>query len=194
MGKRTLLRAGVLVAAAAGFCLAFSLSASADVVEPQSATQPAAAGLLQEETAAAMVPEGIPDGKPADVSGGDPKAAATQEELSEVVEPTPAPEQVVRQAPARVVHASTDTNPAPSVVDRVMHPLRMGFQHIGASLGRVVGACDVGFGPGAGGPVLVLAVMSMAAPLIRRRVFMSRWTADEDVPEFLFARELTPPG
>jgi hypothetical protein len=186
---RALVRAGVLVAAAAGFCVAFSLGASADVVEPQSATQPAAAGLLQEETAKAMDLDGFPDGAPTD-----PTAAATQEEPGEVVEPTPAPEQVVRQAPARVVQTNTVANPAPSVVDRVMHPLRMGFQHIGASLGRVVGACDVGFGTGAGGPGLIMAVLSMAAPLIRRRVFMSRWTADEDVPEFLFARELTPPG
>jgi hypothetical protein len=185
---RGLLRAGVLVAAAAGFCVAFSLHASADVVEPKSAYQPASVGLLEEEAAKAAVPEG----EPAKV---DPKAEeAKQEKPDEVVAATPAPEQVVRQVPAHLVRPNTVGGSAPSVVDRVMHPLRVGFQHIGASLGRVVGACDIGFGTGSGGPVLVLAVLSMAVPFIRRRVFQTRWSADEDVPEFLFARELTPPG
>jgi len=186
---RGLLRAGVLVAAAAGFCVAFSLHASADVVEPDSAYQPASVGLLEEEAAKAAVPQGYESAK------ADPMAdEAKQEKPDEVVAATPAPEQVVRQVPAHLVRTDTVQGSAPSVADRVMHPLRVGFQHIGASLGRVVGACDVGFGTGSGGPVLVLAVLSMAVPFIRRRVFATRWSADEDVPEFLFARELTPPG
>jgi hypothetical protein len=185
--KTALLRAGVLAAVAAGFCVALSLTASADVVEPKSATQPAAVGLLQEEAAKAAVPDAGPQ-------GFDPKAAeAMQEPVDEVVA-TPAPEQVVRQAPAHFVRPNTDVHPAPSVVERVTHPLRMGFQQIGASLGRVVGACEVGFGSGAGGPVLVFAVLSVLAPFIRRRVFMARGTTDERVSDFLLVRELTPPG
>lgn len=185
---KALLRAGVLVAAAAGFCAALSLHASADVVEPKSAYQPASVGLVGEEAAKAVVDEPAQARpKKAEPANKEPKA------VDEVIA-TPAPEQVVRQAPVHLIRPEAVRPASPSVADRVLHPLRMGFQQIGASLGRVVGACDVGFGSGAGGPVLVFAVLSMVAPLIRRRVFATRWTADEDVPEFLFARELTPPG
>lgn len=180
------------MAAAAGFCVAFSLSASADVVEPKSAYQPAAGGLLQEEAAKKAVADSSAAAE--EKAAADAKAAKlAKKEADEVVEPTPAPEQVVRQAPSRLTE-STVTRSGPTLADRVTHPLRVGFYKIGASLGRVVGACEVGFGSGAGGPALVFAVLGMAAPFIRRRVFATRWTADEDVPEFLFARELTPPG
>jgi len=183
---RMLIRAAVMVAAAAGLCLALSQVASADVVEPKSAYQPASVGLLEEKEAAKVVAE--------EPAKADPKTAEAKEEKpDEVVVATPAPEQVVRQAPA-LAPRSAVTTPEPSLAHRITHPLRVGFREIGASLGRVVGACDVGFGSGAGGPVLVFAVVALATPFIRRRVFATRWTADEDVPEFLFARELTPPG
>lgn len=189
---RNTLRAGVLVAVAAGFLFALGAigsSASADVVEPKSAFQPASVKLLEEEAAKAAVPL---DAAPADAGATvDPAAdEAKPVKADEVVVPTPAPEQVVRQVPPHLVR----TNDSPSVVERVMHPLRMGFQQIGASLGRAVGACEVVMGGGAGGPALVFAVLAMVAPFIRRRTFGVRRTADEDVPEFLFARELTPPG
>jgi hypothetical protein len=179
---RTLLRAGVLAVAAAGFCVALSSAASADVVEPKSATQPAAAGLLEQEAVKAVAAaEAPPEGQET------PKAQP---------EATPAPEQVVRQAPPvrHIVRADTTVRPEPSVVERVTHPLRMGFQQVGATLGRVIDACSVGFGSGAGGPVLVFAVLSLAFPFIRTRVLMARGITDERVSDFLLVRELTPPG
>jgi hypothetical protein len=171
--------------------VALSSGASADVVEPRSATQPAAVGLLEEETVKAAAPEaqGVP-GAAAETTQEMPDAS-----LDGDAEATPAPEQVVRQAPpVHLVRADTAVRPEPSVVERVTHPLRMGFQHVGATLGRVVGACEVSFGSGAGGPVLVVAVLSLAAPFIRRRVFMARGITDERVSDFLLVRELTPPG
>jgi hypothetical protein len=175
------------VAVAAGFFVALASHASADVVEPQSAYQPASVGLLQEETAKAAVDQAAQAEK---AKADEAKAS----EPDEVVVATPAPEQIVRQAPAHLVRQSTEQRSQPSVVDGITRPLRVGFQQIGASLGRVVGACDVGFGTGSGGPVLVFAVLAMAAPFIRRRVLATQRSADEDVPEFLYAQELTPPG
>ena len=55
-------------------------------------------------------------------------------------------------------------------------------------------ACQVGFGAGAGGPALVLGVLGLAVALAGHRVLGSRWASDEDVPRFLYAWELTPPG
>jgi hypothetical protein len=184
---RTLIRAGILVAAAAGFALALSSGASADVVEPQSAYQPASIGLLDQEAAKAAKIDPAP---------AEPTAVAEEKVVKpdEVVAATPAPEQVVRPAPAHLVREMEVKQEAPSVVERVFHPFRAGLQRFGASLVRVVSACDVGLGTGTGGPVFVLAVLSMAAPFIRRRVVGTRWSTDEDMPEFLYAAELTPPG
>jgi hypothetical protein len=185
---KTLLRALILVAAACGFCLALSLSAQADVVEPTSAYQPASTGLLE---------KGTPGAAAADLPAPDaaeeiepPKAESPQPQPS--VAPTPAPEQqVVRQVPTTLV---PQAHPSSSLIDHVVHPLRIGVEHLKTSLGRVVSACEVGFGTGAGGPVLVLGVLGMAIPFIRRRIFAIRWATDEDVPEFRYVWELTPPG
>lgn len=186
---KALVRALILLATAGGFCVALSLSAQADVVEPNSAYQPASVGLLEKGSPAAGQ-------MPAVAKAGSNVAkaeVAKAEAPSEAVEATPAPEQqVVRQVPTAIVRP--DSEQAPSVADRVFHPLRMGVEHLRTSLGRVVSACTVGFGTGAGGPVLVLGVLCMALPFIRRRVFATRWATDEDAPEFLFALELTPPG
>ena len=84
--------------------------------------------------------------------------------------------------PTAVVPETRDTS---SLVEHVVYPLRIGVEHLKTSLGRVVSACEIGFGTGAGGPVLVLGVLGMAIPFIRRRVFAIRWATDEDVPEFL---------
>ncbi len=188
MGVRKLIRAGVLLAVAGGFCVALSLTASADVVEPKSAYQPASAAMLAEEQAAAKL---------AELAQTDPikVAAATEvekEKPSEVAVATPAPEQVVR--PGRVAVMQSSSSVAVSLVDRIAHPLAVGLEHIEASLARVVSACDIGLGSGAGGPALVLAVLALASPFARRRVIGTRWATDEDVPEFLFAWEQTPPG
>ena len=183
---KTLVRSLILLAAAGGFCVAFSLSAQADVVEPKSAYQPASTSLLEKGAPAAGIPSAETEAAKAE------EVAQERDEAPPSVAPTPAPEQqVVRQVPTAVV---PDMDHTPSLVDHVVHPLRIGVEHLKTSLGRVVSACEVGFGTGAGGPVFVLAVLSMAIPFIRRRVSMTRWATDEDVPEFLYVWELTPPG
>jgi hypothetical protein len=180
------IRASILLAAAGGFCVALSLSARADVVEPSSAYQPASVGLIQKNAPPAS---DMPEPAKVDPKKTEPEVVLAPRE----VEATPAPEQqVVRQVPTTIMQPSVVD--VPSVADRVVHPLRIGLEHIRASLGRVVSACAVGFGTGAGGPALVLAVLSIVIPFARRRVTTIRWAADEDVPEFLFAWELTPPG
>ena len=183
---KALVRAFIVLAAAGGFAVVLSVAARADVVEPSSAYQPASVGLLEKGSGPTADMPG-----PAKVSPG--KAPEVVETPSEVAEATPAPEQqVVRQVPATIMQPSAVH--VPSAVDRVVHPLRIGLEHMRASLGRVVSACAVGFGTSAGGPALVLAVLSIVIPFARRRVTSIRWAADEDVPEFLFAWELTPPG
>ncbi len=180
-----LIRAGLVVAAAAGFFAFLSTTASADVVEPESALQPASANLMSQQ----------PESKDAAANQPKPMEEALQAEQAEaeVVEPTPAPEQVVSRAPSRPVVQEPAHSEA-SVLDRAVQPLRSGFQQVGAYLGRVANACQVGLGSGAGGPVLVLGVLCMAIALERRWVLRARPAADEEVPEFLFAQELTPPG
>jgi hypothetical protein len=186
---KTLAKAVLLLAAACGLCFVLSRSASADVVEPKSAYQPASVGLLEGKAAKAAMPasqEAVPE---------QPDATPVEEaQLGETVEPTPAPEQMVRPAaPSPVMHSSSSQD-ASSPVQRLLHPLGTALQRFQASLGRAVSACEVGFGSTTGGPVIVFAVLAMALPFIRRRVVGTRWAADEDMPEFLFARELTPPG
>ncbi len=180
---RALFKAMILLAASAAFFLALSLSARADVVEPKSAYQPASTALLSERVAADLP-----------TAAAEPKVEEPPIETIErpEVAPTPAPEQqVVRQVPTAVVPTAEHRR---SLIDQIVHPLRIGVEHLKTSLGRVVSACEVGFGTGAGGPVFVLGVLSVAIPFIRRRVAMTRWATDEDVPEFRYVRELTPPG
>ena len=180
-----LIRAGLVVAAAAGFFAFLSTTASADVVEPKSALQPASANLMSQQ----------PESKDAAANQPMPMEETLQAEQAEAeaVEPTPAPEQVVSRAPSRPV-VQEPVHSEPSVLHRAVQPLRSGFQQVGAYLGRVANACQVGLGAGAGGPVLVLGVLCMAIALERRWVLQARPAADEEVPEFLFAQELTPPG
>lgn len=180
---KTLVKTAIVLVGAGAFCWALSAAASADVVTPRSAYQPASTNLLSSAPAAREMPSRV---KTESV-----KVAAAGAESKP--EPTPASEQVVR--PARVPTAHENARPeSPSVAYRLAHPFGVGLDHLTASLGRAVGACEVGFGTGTGGPVLVLAVLGMAIPFIRRRVIGTRWTADEDVPEFLYAWEQTPPG
>jgi hypothetical protein len=190
LSVKALVRALVLLAAAGGFCVALSVAARADVVEPNSAYQPASTGLVDGASAAGA---DLPAAAEAEAQRSTPpKAKPTEPEIAPVA-PTPAPEQqVVRQVPTIVV---PEANAAPaSLIGHVVHPLRIGVEHLKTTLGRVVSACEVGFGTGAGGPVLVLGLLCMAIPFIRRRLFAIRWATDEDVPEFRYVWELTPPG
>lgn len=185
---KALVKAVVLVGGVVGLSLVLSSMARADVVEPRSAYQPASVGLLSDEAAAAAMPD--PAAAPAKEADSAPQSSRDTTKTAPAA--TPAPEQqVVRQIPVSVqdVHAEQ-----PSVVHRLMDPFRVGFEHIGASLARVASTCEVGLATGPGGPILVLAVLSMVLPFARRRFSRIRRAADEDVPEFLFAWETTPPG
>jgi len=189
---KALVRLLILLAAAGGFCVALSLAAQADVVTPESAYQPASVGLLTKGSpASAEMPAVAPDAAKSEAAKA--KEPPVVPAAAPEVAATPAPElQVVRSVPTAIVEPS-DEEPS-SLVDHIVHPLRNGIEHLRTSLGRVVSACEVGFPTGTGGPVLVLAVLGMAVPFIRRRVAMTRWTTDEDVPEFFYVWELTPPG
>ena len=199
-----IVRAALVAASAVAFCVALSSIASADVVEPESAYQPASSGLVQPSTGAkGTVPtEPKPLGDEfyatTDKEQKEEKAepVIAKEEAKPIEEPavaTPAPEQVVRQAPAHLTQRPA-VPVADSPIERVTRPLRTGFQLIGSYLERVASACQVGFGTGTGGPVLVLAVLSLAAALNRHRTSLVRPATDEDVPELLYAWKLTPPG
>ena len=181
---RTLIKAALVLAGAAGFCLALSSVSSADVVEPESAFQPASVALLSKDA---------PAGAPID-RGMVEAAMAEETKPAEVKEETPAPEEQIVRRPVHLVRPNTIVETGQSVVDAVVHPLRIGLRHIGASLGRVVSACEIAVGQGAGGPALTFAVLALAAPFIRRRVVGTRWSTDEAVPDLLYAWELTPPG
>ena len=176
---KALVKALILTGVAVGVSIALASTARADVVEPQSAYQPASVGLLSEDAAAAAMP--APDTKPA--------AEEPKPEPSEIPA-TPAPEQQV----VRRVQMPHSQPARTSAVLRFIDPFRVGFDHIGASLARVASACDVGLATGAGGPILVLAVLSMAIPFVRRRSSGIRRVTDEDVPELLYAWSGTPPG
>jgi hypothetical protein len=179
-----LIKAALVLAGAAGLCLALSSVSSADVVEPESAFQPASVALLSEDADAfAPIEKGMVEAAMAEKTS----------KVDEVVE-TPAPEEQIRRAPVHLVRPNTIVETGRSVADAIVHPLRIGLRHIGASLGRVVSACEIAVGTGAGGPVLTFAVLALVAPFIRNRVVGTRWSTDEDVPDLLYAWELTPPG
>jgi hypothetical protein len=113
---------------------------------------------------------------------------------SDEVVATPAPEQVVTRAPSALSRVRTVRAVEGSAFDRVVEGLRTGQHKVGEFLGRVVSGCQVPFGSGTGGPVLVLGVLLVTTAFAGRRFFGIRLATDDGVPRFLFARELTPPG
>ena len=186
---RLLVRAGLVLAAAGGFLFAVALTASADVVEPSSAYQPASTELLKQGGPGPVGSMPAEDKVGAEQAGETSQIAETRDEAPA----TPAPEHQVRPAPAHIVRTE---EPAPheSGFASVVRPLRVGLEQIGSYLGRVVSACQVAAGSGAGVPVLALAVLSVVAALERRRVLGTRFITDEDVPELLYATEVIAPG
>jgi hypothetical protein len=184
------MRTAILLAAAGGFVVALSLAASADVVEPSSAYQPASTALLEEShsTEAAT-------GLPAEESVAPQATGEVSPDAEARVEPAPAtplPELQVGPARSHVVRA--EPAPSESALDRAVRPLGAGLERIGSYLARVVSACHEAASSGAGVPVLALAVLSGAAALDRRWVLGTRPTTDEDAPELLYASEVIAPG
>ena len=184
---RSLVRLGLILTAAGGFVFALALSASADVVEPSSAYQPASTRLLEKGPGAGTTLPVVEKAAP-----GVGEASPAAESRDTVVPATPAPEHQVRPAPARITRAEPVSHD--SALARAARPLGVGLERIGSYLGRVISTCQVVPGAGAGVPVLALGVLSVVAALDRRRVFGTRLTTDEDVPELLYATEVIAPG
>jgi hypothetical protein len=184
---RLLVRAAVVVAAAGGFLAALAVSASADVVEPSSAYQPASTALLEEGAPGPAAELAVPE--PSSEPKAEPPPVA---ETRDVPVATPAPEHQVRAVPVHI--ARREPEPRPAGLPAAVRPFVTGVERIGAYLGRVVSACQVAAGSGAGVPVLALAVLSVATALTRRRVIGTRSIADEEARELLFAGEVIAPG
>lgn len=189
---RLLVRAGLVAAAAGAFMVAAALAASADVVEPSSAYQPASTVLLDEGPAGAGEP--VPAVEPAAQEASETKGEAPRpaEAREQTVAATPAPESQVGPAPAHITHP--DPADQRSTLARALRPFSVGLERIGSYLGRAASACQVAAGSGVGVPVLALAVLSLAAAFDRRRVLGTRSAADEDAPELLYATEVIAPG
>ena len=159
-----------------------AVTASADAGDPTSAYQSAfKIALTPQAVQAASKPAPAPE-----VVKPEPAKAAAPSTGDEPVA-TPVPEQFVSQgpAPARQEHRS--------VVERIVFGAGAKYRVIESFFGRVASATQDGAGPGTGVPVLVLAVLSVAAVVEHHRRH-SRWATDENVLELLYARELTPPG
>ncbi|MGH2758256.1 MAG: hypothetical protein ACRDKJ_01705 [Actinomycetota bacterium] len=183
------MRTAILLAAAGGFVVALSLVASADVVEPSSAYQPASTALL-EESHSTQVATGLPaEGAVAPQATGEISPDA--EARVEPAPATPLPELQVGPAASHIVRAEPASE---SVVEKAVRPLGAGLERIGSYLARVVSACQEAASSGAGVPVLALAVLSVAAAFDRRRVLGARTATDEDAPELLYASEVIAPG
>lgn len=190
-GLKVVVRAGLILAAAAGCYFALAATASADVVEPSSAYQPASMALMDREAATADKPVAPAEGsKP---MGEAPQASPSGPEAQPVTPAVPASESQVKPAPAHLLQRLEPTA-GESVLATAVHPLSAGFERIGSYLGRVVNACQVAAGSGSGVPVLALAVLSVAVAFTRRRVLGTRSAADEDVPDRLYATEVIAPG
>ncbi len=180
---RSLVRLGLILTAAGGFVFACALSASADVVEPSSAYQPASTALLGGSEALPTEDAAAP---------GTGEASQSTETRDAEVAATPAPEHQVRPVPAHITR--TEPVSQDSSLAEAVRPFSVGLERIGSYLGRVISTCQVAAGSGAGVPVLALAVLSVVAAFDRRRVFATRPTTDEDVPELLYATEVIAPG
>lgn len=209
MSVKTLLRLA-LVTGAAGLSLAFAQGASADLVDPARPYEP----VIRDNPVPAFPIVRVPATAPGSaVSEGESPPAMAEPTASEppVVAtdatpapadpvatplPVPAPESVVTR-PAPRVHRLSDARaqeaPTPHLVDPNTNRPRI-MQHVRSFLAELVSTCKVGASAGSGGPVLVLAVLGMAAALDRRWVRRARLATDERTPEFLFAWEVISPG
>lgn len=185
---RVVLRAGLVLVGAAAVCVAFGSAASADVVDPASAYQPASTRLVSEEPSAEEQKPLLP-AKPMEQA-----FYPVGEHQDGEVAATPAPEQLVTQAPARAERAEPPAEQAGSALERAIDRAGEGFHDISAFLGRVTSAAQGGAASGAGGPALVLAVLAVVTALDQRRVLRTRWVTDEEAPELLYAREIICPG
>jgi hypothetical protein len=181
---KTLVRVAILISGAAGFCIAMALAASADVGNPTSAYQSAFKIAL---TPQAVQAASRPVASAPEAAKPDPAKSVAPRVGDEPVA-TPVPEQFVSQGPAPVV-----VRDHRSMMERIVFGVGAKYRAIESFFGRVASATQDGPGAGTGVPVLVLAVLSVAAVVEHHRRH-GRWATDGNVLELLYARELTPPG
>jgi hypothetical protein len=196
--KLTVRWAGVIAGGALWVLLGLARGASADVVDPESAQQPVSAALMASPAPgsasepAPVIPKANAAG--AALAEGAPVAAPAASPAPAVS--TPAPEQAVTEAPAFIRPSAVQVAAGVAVegLRTSWEGIRHGFDDAGEFLGRAASACRVGVSTGVGGPILVLAVLGLVTALERRRVLGTRSAADEDAPEFLYARAVIAPG
>ena len=181
-------RLGVVLAGAGAFLFAIALTASADVVDPASPYQPASTKLMSAKPSPGTT-EGMVPAKPLEQ-----EFAAGEGDVRGEAVATPAPEQVVTRAPTRVVRPQRAPVRSEPALQGATDAARAGIVDVAAFLGRATSAGHEGGGSLTGGPVIVLAILGMVAALIRRRVLRTGWATDEEMPEFLYAREVVCPG
>lgn len=187
---KTLVRAAILVSGAAGFCIAFAVSAGADVGNPASTYESAIKiALSRQAVQAASKPAVQPQAAKPEVAKPEPEKATESEERGEPVA-TPVPESFVSQGPAPVVARAHERR---SVVDRIVFGAGAKYRALEAFVGRVASTAQDGSGPGTGVPVLALGVLAAVAVVEHQRRH-NRWATDENALELLYSRELTPPG
>jgi hypothetical protein len=175
-----LVRAVIVISGAAGFCAALAVAASASVGNPADAYQSA----FKIALAGQPVPR-------TDVIAPKPRAAQPRQGVARV-EPaaTPVPEQFVSQGPGPAVAPKRSHG---SAVAGLVGAAEARYRQIESFFGRVASTAQSGATPGTGVPVLVVGFLTAVAVVEhqRRRV---RWAAGGRALEFLYARELTPPG
>jgi hypothetical protein len=189
-----LVRAGLLAAGAAAVGFVLAASASAEEVEPASATAstPVVSMSLPASSAPPALPGWLAEGSAMAEALAAEEPVALGAEASEGAEVLLAEEQVAQPAAPKL--APYVPAEGPTALERALGSLRAGSEQVGSFLGRVLTVCQVGMGSGAGGPVLLLGVLGMAVALARHRILGIRGASDENVPRFLYAWELTPPG
>lgn len=207
--------AGILIVAAGalGFLFALAAPAAADLVTPNAAEQPVSSSLDGSPPKPIESSEESEEGSSGEAAGEQPMAAedaapaAEAEEGAAAEAPAPAPTPLAPPPVYTPVPETVIERVSPPVADRIaeageseaaslgmLERARRGMREAGVVLKQVVRACQVGVGQTTGGPIVVLAVLSMVTALERRRALRARLATDEDVPEFLYAWDVIAPG
>jgi cytoskeletal protein RodZ len=203
---RAIRTAGIIILGAVGALLWLSSIASAQVGNPTSepfkpysptdqpamfipesspSTAPASAEApatepVAEELVAAPV-EAVPEQDAAPAAAVEPgarRAAKQPGTAQRQVEP------VLAEA-AVSPEGSTDTSVASSTGP---------IERVKTVLAELATACQVGVSFPTGGPVLAFAILAAALGLDGQRFQRTRWLADEDAPELLYAGDVIAPG
>lgn len=210
--KRAVRAAGFVLAGAIWLLLMLASAASADIVDPGSPFTPSHPTIASPKAIPSPHVPVAPLSAPAEASAAEPApepspAAAPAATPAPVMQAPPADAPDLEKAPppirARAAQRSAAAARATAVApigseERPLEPViqfvRERAVDVGVFLAEVASACKVGMSAGAGGPVLVLAVLGVAAALEGRRILRGRWATDEKLPEHLYAWDVIAPG